>query len=64
MIISEDENEIELPNGIELVAEETQLMYPAVCLACYFESNINCGKAPCSSSDRLDGRNVSYRIKK
>ena len=63
MIISEDENSIELPYGIELVAEETDLEYPEKCHVCYFESNINCGKAPCSAGDRLDGCNVIYMIK-
>ena len=63
MIISEDENSIELPYGIELVAEEIDLAYPEICKVCYFQSNANCGKAPCSAGDRLDGRNVIYRIK-
>jgi hypothetical protein len=63
MKISEDENSITLPNGIELVAEETDLEYPKICTACYFESNANCGKAPCSAGDREDMRNVLYRLK-
>lgn len=65
MKISEDENSIELPNGINLVAEETDLEYPEVCKACYFGSNANCRNALCHKDDREDGRNVIYmEIKK
>jgi len=62
MIISEDENSITLPNGIELVAEETDLKYPEKCNACYFEYPF-CRSAPCDCGDRIDGRTVIYRIK-